>query len=146
MSFERILSFASLLVTLVAAAIYFYQLREMREQTNLLRQQLEKEIGTLKTQQESMNTELAKYRGTETPFPKPENVTSSTGGSRYSEQGIALMFKGRKTPAPPPPDGSDHINGFFDEPASTDATLRASTLKEAWVMAYIEKHLGDYAQ
>jgi len=145
MSFARILSLAALLISLAGTAIYYYQFREMREHTNLMRQQLEKDIGALKIQQESMNTELAKYRGNDVPFPKVEAYSSASGGIRYSEQGIANIFKGRKTPAAPPPDGPDHITGFFDEPASTDQRLRATSLKKAWVMAYIEKHVGDYS-
>lgn len=49
------------------------------------------------------------------------------------------------SPAPPPPDGPDHINGFFQEPISTGEGLKAETLKEAWVMAYIEKHPGEFS-
>ncbi|MEI8060142.1 MAG: hypothetical protein WCG67_08295, partial [Ferruginibacter sp.] len=46
-------------------------------------------------------------------------------------------------PAPPLPDGPDHINTFFQEPSSDG--LKANSNKEAWVMAYIEKHQGEYS-
>jgi hypothetical protein len=52
------------------------------------------------------------------------------------------LFRGRKPFSPPAPDVPDQINSYFLEPSSNGS--KASTLKEAWVMAYIEKHQREF--
>ena len=54
------------------------------------------------------------------------------------------LFKDRQLPFPPPPDGPNHILTFLQEPISTGEGLLAGSIEEAWVMAYIEKHMGDF--
>lgn len=58
------------------------------------------------------------------------------------DQEISSLLEGRKQPNLPMPDGPDHINTFFQEPSSDG--LKANSYKEAWVMAYIEKHQGEF--
>jgi len=60
------------------------------------------------------------------------------------EKELKTLFRGRKSPAPPVP-GIDHVAGFFDEPISTGEGLKAESPLEAWVMAYLEKHMGEYS-
>jgi len=72
--------------------------------------------------------------GNDIPFTTPQAKNDTE---------ISTFLEGRVPPAPPLPDGPDHINTFFQEPSSDGQ--RASSNKEAWVMAYIEKHQGEYS-
>ncbi len=72
--------------------------------------------------------------GNDTPFATPQVANDAE---------ISTLLEGRIPPAPPFPDGPDHINTFFQEPSSDG--LAANSNKEAWVMAYIEKHQGEYS-
>ncbi len=72
--------------------------------------------------------------GNDTPFATPQ-VTNDAE--------ISTFLEGRIPPAPPLPDGPDHINTFFQEPSSDGK--QADSNKEAWVMAYIEKHQGEFS-
>lgn len=60
------------------------------------------------------------------------------------ENEIKDIFINRKAPSPPAPSGLNHIWTFFEEPISTGEGIKAENTLEAWVMAYIEKHMGEY--
>ena len=75
---------------------------------------------------------LLAIRGNDVPY----EITQTDRDKELSRLLSGRSFKEQAT------DGPDHINTFFQNPSSTG--LKATTLKEAWVMAYIEKHMLDF--
>ena len=73
------------------------------------------------------------------------NALTGTGSAPDRDGELLAMFEGRVAFMPPPPDGRGHINTFLECLISTGEGLKAESLKEAWVMAYIEKHQGDFS-
>lgn len=75
------------------------------------------------------------------PSQSPANVSSPP----MSDVGaaVASMLAGRRHPRKPWPT-DDVVRGYMEEPISTGGSLKADNVEEAWVMAFIEKHMGDF--
>lgn len=57
---------------------------------------------------------------------------------------IDAFFNNRRHPLGTLPDLA-HIMTFFEEPSSDGGNLMASTVEEAYMMAYVEKNMGSYS-
>ena len=81
-----------------------------------------------------IDSTLNKVSGNDIAFVIPQVI---------NDKEISTFLEGRKPPKSPLPDGPDQIKTFFKEPSSDNQ--KADSNKEAWVMAYIEKHQGEYS-
>jgi hypothetical protein len=123
------------LIAALTAAYYAYTVYGLQISTEITINGIENKIQRMPNEivNLSSKTKVQTFIGNDTvPITTPDLLKQ-----------LNSMLQGKRAKGAIP-DGPEHVLTFFQEPDFATGKLYASTVKEAWVMAYIEKNMGQF--